>query len=162
MKYLAACSVLLLQISERFVMLRNFSGDDQLATFTPKNNAVHDKPDFVQGFRLGIALVETEINKLSVASEVTNCNVGLTDIKELVQLLAQLPGVEATRAVAHDPSSLHTVTIELLSSASTSEQRKLREKAIELATETEWRLSDLTQIEDWYFDVRVTRPYWQK
>jgi hypothetical protein len=84
---------------------------------------------------------------------------GFAEIERLAELLAEEPGVEAVRAIAHEPGNLHKVTFELLSCVSLSEERLIREKAIDSVTQAEWKLSDLTQTEDWYFDAKVTRRF---
>src|SRR6476620_7248135 len=82
---------------------------------------------------------------------------GYTEIKELIKLLAQEPGVEAVRAMARNQPG--EITIELLSSINGLEQVKLKEKAVDLVTETKWKLLDSTDFKDWYLNARVTKSF---
>lgn len=124
--------------------------------FTPKNNSTHSKPNLFQSLKAGVASIQSYVFS---TFDVSGCAPGFAEIERLVELLVQEPGVESARAVAHKPGSLHEVTIEVLSYLTVPEQRLLREKAINLATEVEWKLSDQTQTEDWYFDAKVTRRF---
>lgn len=85
--------------------------------------------------------------------------IGLAEIEQLVQQLAGLPGVEQVRAVAHDPDNLHEVTFEILSHVDWPERRKLAEKATALVIDTEWKLCDATQNEDWHFGTQMLRKF---
>lgn len=130
-----------------------------MTVFTPKSSGNRSKPSLFQVLLISTALGLRELSDLLATSSVSVYKPGLVEIEQLVELLARHPNVEAVRAIAHKPGSLHEITIEVLSFVDTAEQRKLREKAIELATEAEWKLSDLTQTEDWYFDARVTKRF---
>ncbi len=84
---------------------------------------------------------------------------GFTEIQDLVQRLANLPNVEAARAVANKSGDLHEVTFEILSYVDFDEVRQLAEQATALVIETEWELCDISKNENWYFGTQVLRKF---
>lgn len=84
---------------------------------------------------------------------------GLTEIKELVDSLTKLPGVEQVRAVSHKPDDFHEVIFEILSHVNPPERRELTAKAVALVRETEWKLCDTTNDEDWDFGTQMLRKF---
>lgn len=127
--------------------------------FTPKNNSTHKKPVFFQGFLTGIALIQEGIGYLFSTQGTSRRPPEFAEIETLVELLAEEQGVESVKAIAHKPNSLHEITFVLVSDVSLPQQKSIREKAIDSVTQVEWKLSDLTQTENWYFDAKVTRKF---
>ncbi|MEP0755725.1 hypothetical protein NDA03_26440 [Trichocoleus sp. Lan] len=128
-------------------------------SFTPKNTSSHNKYNFFQLILGWELLLKGSDQWFSTTPDALERSPEFAEIEKLVESLSREPGVEFVRAIAHKPDSLGEVTIELLSCANVLEQRQLREKAIDLVTEAEWKLSDLTQSEDWFFDAKVTRKF---
>ena len=86
--------------------------------------------------------------------------VGLTEIKEVVQKLAELPNVEQVRAIANSLNELYEVTFEVLPSNINSPRNgELAKKAISLVIDAEWKLSDITNNESWLFGVQMVRGF---
>jgi hypothetical protein len=82
--------------------------------------------------------------------------VGFTEIKEVVQKLAELPNVEQVRAIANNSNNLYEVTFEVLpSNIDSPENGELAKKVIFLVIDAEWKLSDLTNNESWLFGVQM-------
>jgi hypothetical protein len=82
--------------------------------------------------------------------------ISLNKIKEVVQKLDELPNVEKARAIANSSNELHEVTFEvLLSNIDSPENGELVKRAISLAIDAEWELSDLTNNESWLFGVQM-------
>jgi len=84
---------------------------------------------------------------------------GFTEIKDLVQRLANLPNVEAARAISSKIGDLHELTFEILSHGDFDEARQLAEQATALVIETEWKLCDISKNENWYFGTQVLRKF---
>ena len=81
---------------------------------------------------------------------------GLTEIKEVVQKLAELPNVYQVRAIANSSNNLYEVTFEVLpSNIDSPENGELVKRAISLVIDAEWKLSDLTNNESWLFGVQM-------
>jgi len=81
---------------------------------------------------------------------------GLTEIKEVVQKLAELPNVYQVRAIANSFNNLHEVTFEVLpSNIDSPENAELAKRAISLVIDAEWKLSDITNNESWLFGVQM-------
>lgn len=90
------------------------------------------------------------------AKSPSKTEVGLTEIKEVVQKLAELPNVEQVRAIANNPNNLYEVTFEVLpSNIDSPENGELSKKAIALVIDAEWKLSDVTNNESWLFGVQM-------
>lgn len=82
--------------------------------------------------------------------------VGLAEIKEVVQKLAELPNVQQVRAIANSFNDLHEVTFEVLpSNIDSPENGELAKRAISLVIDAEWKLSDITNNESWLFGVQM-------
>ena len=151
-------------LSTNFLRLAKCVSDTQVSriihmvTFAYKSNT-SDKPNLLLGWTVLLSLLQKRFSRALSASSTPEHLPGFKEVEELVELLVGEPSAEVVRAIAHKPGTLHELTIEILSNKSVFEQRHLRDKAIDLSTEVEWRLSDLTQTEDWYFDVRVTKKF---
>lgn len=82
--------------------------------------------------------------------------VGLAEIKEVVQKLAKLPNVQQARAIANSSNDLHEVTFEVIpSNIDSPENGELAKRAISLVIDAEWKLSDITNNESWLFGVQI-------
>ncbi|NET57198.1 MAG: hypothetical protein F6K47_13850 [Symploca sp. SIO2E6] len=84
---------------------------------------------------------------------------GSAEIENLVNSLAQLPDVEAVRAVSHQPDDVHEVTFEILSHIEPPQRRELFAQALVLVRETEWMLCDTTNEDDWDFGTQMVRTF---
>lgn len=80
------------------------------------------------------------------------------EIEKLVRRLAQLENVESVRAVRSKNDS-HEITFQILSYADFDETKKLAEKATALVVETEWKIYDISNEEDWDFGTQVLSDF---
>lgn len=80
------------------------------------------------------------------------------EIDNLVYRLAQLENVEEVRAVRSKNDS-HEITFQILSYADFHNTRKLAETATALVVETEWKICDISNEEDWDFGAQVLRDF---
>jgi len=86
--------------------------------------------------------------------------VGLTEIKEVVQKLLKLPNIEQVRAIANSSNDLHEIIFELLpTDIDSPENGELLQKSISLVIDAEWKLSDITNNESWLFGVQMVGEF---
>ena len=57
------------------------------------------------------------------------------------------------------PGNLHEITFEILSHTEGSEWVQLSRKVTALVIEAEWKLSDMTQDENWLFGAQMVRSF---
>lgn len=72
--------------------------------------------------------------------------------------LAQLENVESVRAVRSKNDS-RSVIFQILSYADFDDTRKLAETATALVVETEWKICDISNQEDWDFGTQVLSDF---
>jgi hypothetical protein len=90
------------------------------------------------------------------AESLSTSEIGLVEIKEVVQTLAELPNVKKVRAIANSFNDLYEVTFEVLPcNIDSPENGELVKRAISIVIEAEWKLSDLTNNESWLFGVQM-------
>jgi hypothetical protein len=82
----------------------------------------------------------------------------LLEINNLVHRLAQLENVEKVRDVRSKNDS-HEITFQILSYADFDNTRKLAEIATALVVETEWKICDISNQEDWDFGTQVLSDF---
>ncbi|HEY9669691.1 MAG TPA: hypothetical protein V6C91_22955 [Coleofasciculaceae cyanobacterium] len=88
---------------------------------------------------------------------------GLVEITKTVEQLAKLPNVEQVRAIASSTNSLHEITFEVLPcDIDSPENGELTKKAVSLAIDTEWELSDKTGNENCLFGVQLVGVFQNK
>ncbi|MEQ9551721.1 MAG: hypothetical protein RIM23_19190 [Coleofasciculus sp. G3-WIS-01] len=104
---------------------------------------------------------ETIDNKLQGETKFnSDREVGLTEIKEVVQKLIKLPNIEQVRAIANSSNDLHEIIFELLpTDIDSPENGELLQKSISLVIDAEWKLSDITNNESWLFGVQMVGEF---
>ncbi len=80
------------------------------------------------------------------------------EIDNLVCRLAQLKNVQEVRAV-RSKNDLHEITFQILSYADFHDTRKLAETATALVVETEWKIWDISNEDDWDFGTQVLSDF---
>jgi hypothetical protein len=86
--------------------------------------------------------------------------VGLTEIKKVVQKLLKLPNVEQVRAIANSSNDLHEIIFEIIpADIDSPENGELLQKSISLVIDAEWKLSDITNNESWLFGVQMVGEF---
>lgn len=79
------------------------------------------------------------------------------EICQLIEKLEKIPSVRHVDSVLNQPNDLHDITFKLDSSATSEERIKVEGLALDLVIDTEWKLRDITNSDDWHFNAQVVR-----
>jgi len=80
-------------------------------------------------------------------------------IKRLVAELETLPKVQTVRAIRNRKGNSRKVVFEILANVNPSERIDLLTNAIDLSSETEWKLDVLTRSRDWEFQIKIVKNF---
>lgn len=79
-----------------------------------------------------------------------------SEIAVLQRKLLQLQSVSQVKTSV-SPENPHEITFQIFSNCDSFHEKRITEEAMRLVIETEWRLDDISENDDWDFSVQIFR-----